>query len=202
MRRSILLMLVLILVSCAAILVGKQPQAARVEFKSAKSGPNGTMTASSQTNVEAFLAKRAGKYVTATHLFLNPNEPSFAGTASISPILDGKFIREDTFTNAYGKHSEVHLFGYDHLRMEYQAVWMDSTSRRMQMMTGTSSDGGKTVTYSGWIGDGGCIGGPDPAGMTITIRQVDEDDFTVTATGAGRDGKEVPIEETTYTRKK
>ncbi len=200
MRRSVRLILVLSLGSCVAIFVGTQLQAAHVESKRAKAEASRVTAVSSQTNVEASLANRTGEYKTVTKLLLYPGESSFVGTARISPILDGKFIREDTFTDAYGKHSEVHLYGYDHLRNEYQAVWMDSTSRRMQMMTGTSSDEGKTVTYSGWIGLGGCIVGPHPAG--ITIRLFDIDHFSVTVTGAGRDEKEVAIEETTYTRKK
>jgi Protein of unknown function (DUF1579) len=199
MHRYMRLIRGLSLAGSVAILVGTRLPVSHVEFKRAESEVNGVTATSSQTSVEAFLARRTGEYTTATKLFLYPSEPSFAGTASISPILDGKFIREDTFTDAYGKHSEVHLFGYDHLKNEYQAVWMDSTSRRMQMMTGTSSDSGKTVTYSGWIGVGDADG---QHALGITVRQVDEDHFTVTITSAGHDGKEVPIEETKYARKK
>jgi hypothetical protein len=199
MRNRMRLTLGLSLAGCVAILVGTRLQASRTELRSAKSEVVGVTAGSSQISVEAFLAKRVGKYVTVTKLFLSPSEPPFVGTARISSILEGRFLREDTFTKAHGKHSEVHLFGYDHLRKESQAVWMDSTSLRMQMMTGTGSDDGKTVTYSGWVGVGDADG---QLSLRITTRQVDEDHFTVTATGVGRDGNEVPIEETTYTRKK
>jgi hypothetical protein len=199
MRGSIPLILVLSLVSWVAIFVGTQLQAAHVELSSARSEVARVTADSLQTSVEAFLARRAGNYATVTKLFLQPGEPSCVGTARISPILEGRFIREDTFTKAYGKHSEVHLFGYDRLRNEYQAVWTDPTSRRMQMMTGTGSDEGKSVTYSGWIGVGDADG---QHALGITIRQVDENHFTVTVTGSGRDGEHVLIEETTYTRKK
>jgi hypothetical protein len=193
------LILGLSLAVCVAILAATRLQASRIDFKRAKSEPNSMMAASLQTSAEASLARRTGEYVTMTKLLLYPGEPLFAGTASFSPILDGRFIREDTFTDAYGKHSEVHLFGYDHLRNEYQAVWMDSTSRRMQMMTGTSADEGKTISYSGWIGVGDTDGAHP---LEITIHQVDEDHFTITITSTGLEGKEVPIEETAYTRKK
>lgn len=199
MGNRIRLVVGLSLAVCLAIRVGTRLQASRVELKSAESEANGMTAAFSRTSAEAFLAKRTGEYVTVTKLLLYPGAPSFTGTATISPFLDGKFIREDAYAAAYGKHSELRLFGYDHLSSRYQAVWMDSTSQRMQMMTGTSADEGKTISYSGWIGFGDADG-PHPLG--ITIRQVDEDHFTVTITNAGRDGKEVVIEETAYTRKK
>jgi uncharacterized protein DUF1579 len=199
MRCSKRLALALFLVSSGAVFVGTRVHAVHAESKSANFEPVRMMADPSQTGTGAFLAKRTGEYVTMTKLLLYPREPSFAGTASISPMLDGRFIREDTFTDAYGKHSEVHLFGYDHVKNEYQAVWMDSTSRRMQMMTGTSTDEGKTISYSGWIGFGDADG---PLPLGVTIHQADEDHFTITITSAGLDGKEVPIEETAYTRKK
>jgi Protein of unknown function (DUF1579) len=114
-------------------------------------------------------------------------------------ILNGKFLREETFTDAYGAYSEVRFFGYDHLNNEYQATSMDTYSRRMQMMTGKGSEDGKTVTYSGWIGMGDF--GPANHGG-IRIHQIDEDHFTATSWVSGQGGTEILINETTYTRKK
>jgi hypothetical protein len=183
------------LASCLAIPLGAAAQDASKKSRDGSSG--GAPAASSSGAAEAFLVKRTGEYVTGTKFLDHPSEPEMTGTARIKTILGGKFIREETFTEAYGAYSELQLYGYDHIRSEHQAVWMDSRSQRIQMMTGTSSHEGKTVIYSGWTGIG-CIG---PSHVVIKIDQLDGDHFVVTMMSKGSDGEETAFQQTSYTRK-
>jgi hypothetical protein len=172
---------------------------ARAQQANAKTGDavsDGQATvASKPKSAGALLAKRAGKYTTRSKFYYYPDEV-VTGTAEISPILDGSFIREETYTETFGKHYEIHFYGYDRLKNEYQAVSMEKTQPRIQMMTGTSSDGGVTVIYSGWMGFT-CIGF---ASTFIKIHQVDDDHFTITYLAALDGRPESAFEETTYTR--
>ncbi|MFZ0523707.1 MAG: DUF1579 family protein [Candidatus Acidiferrales bacterium] len=195
MRNLVHVIVGISLASCLTIPLSTAAQ--DVGKKSCGASSGGALPASRNGPVEAFLAKRTGEYVTRTKFLNHPSEPEMIGTARITTIIGGKFIREETFTEAYGAHSEVHLYGYDHIRSEYQAVWMDSTSQRIQMMTGTSSNEGMTVIYSGWTGIG-CIGLSD---VVIRIDQLDDDHIVVTMMTRASDGKESAFQETSYTRK-
>jgi Protein of unknown function (DUF1579) len=135
------------------------------------------------TREEASLAKREGDYVTSTKLLMQEGQPEFAGTASLAMILNGRFLREETFTDAYGAYSAVRFFGYDHLNNEYQAVSMDMHSHRMHRMAGKNSEDGKTVTYSGWL-EMSDFGPPNYGGLTIH-----QDHFTVTSWVRGQSGR-------------
>lgn len=192
--RSLLHLLLGISLVSVAISLGAAVRGAGEKSHEASSGY--ALAPSTNGAPDAFLAERQGEYFTRTRFLDHPSEPEMIGTARITPMLGGKFIREETSTEAYGAHSEVRLYGYDHLNSQYQAVWMDSTSQRMQMMTGTSLNEGKTVIYSGWTGVT-CIG---PSHLLIKIHQLDKDDFVVTMmTDSG--GKATAFQETSYTRK-
>jgi hypothetical protein len=68
----------------------------------------------------------------------------------------------------------------------------------MLILTGTSSDGGKTIDLTGVTQN---VRGEKIPLHTI-IRQLDDNQFVVTLMTTGGDGKEAAFQETTYTRKK
>jgi hypothetical protein len=64
-------------------------------------------------------------------------------------------------------------------------------------LTGTSSDGGKTIDYTGAT--------DEPSGklpLHARVHQIDDDNFVVTLYSNGPDGKEAAFQETAYARKK
>ncbi len=150
---------------------------------------------------QQFLAKRAGEY-TRTIRFLGQQgadaEP-FTGTSKISVILNGHFIREDNEDVVFGRPvTGMRVYGYNNATKHFEAVSMYTMSNAILMFAGTSSDGGRTVDYAS-IPDSANAAGP---ALHMRMRQVNDDEFVITLSSVGSDGKETPFNETTYTRKK
>lgn len=150
---------------------------------------------------QASLAKLAGEYnriiqfVGQTGAAAAPS----SGTANISVVLGGRFILEESMDTVFGRPVEgLRLYGYNNVTKQYEMARMYTMSTAITIMKGTSSDGGKTIDF---------IGDTDTSGMgkmplQAHFRQVDDDQFVVTLSTAGPDGKESAFQETTYTRKK
>jgi hypothetical protein len=145
---------------------------------------------------QAFLAKRAGEYTRVIKFIGQTGE--WNGTAKISVILGGRFILEETSDTVFGRPVEGRrIFGYNNATKQYEMISMYTMSTAITKLTGTTSDNGKTVEYSGMS--------DEPRGkipLHASVRQVDEDHFVVTLSTTGPDGKFTPFQETSYTRKK
>jgi hypothetical protein len=150
---------------------------------------------------QAFLARRAGEY-TRTIKFVGQggaDASSFSGTAKISTALGGRFLVEENNDVVFGRPvSGMRIYGFNNVTKQYEAVSMYTMSTAMLRMTGTSSDGGKTIDFTGTSVD--LHGGTVP--LHLVVRQVDDDEFVVTLMSTGADGKEAAFQETTYSRKK
>ena len=147
------------------------------------------------------LTKRAGEY-TRTIQFLgqmgSQGAPS-TGTSKISVILNGRFIQEQNEDVVFGRPvSGMRIYGYNDATQQYEAAWMYTMSPAILTLTGTSTDGGKTVNYSGVTETSG--GGKTP--LHARFVQVNDDEFVIRLSTVGPDGKETPFQETTYKRKK
>lgn len=150
---------------------------------------------------QAFLAKRAGEYTRVVKFLGQPNADTTAGTGTskISVVLDGRFIQEENNDTVFGKPvSGLRLWGYNNVTKQYEAVWTYTMSTAILMLTGTSSDGGKTIEYTSTSGTPGGNNSP----LHARVLQVSDDQFVVTLSSAGPDGKVAAFQETTYTRKK
>jgi hypothetical protein len=160
-----------------------------------------TLDATKPGAEQAFLAKRAGEY-TRTIKFVGQagaDANSFTGTAKISVALGGRFIVEENNDVVFGRPvSGMRIYGFNNITKRYEAVSMYTMSTAMLRMTGTSSDGGKTIDFTDTSTD--LHGGTAP--LHLLVRQVDDDQFVVTLMSTGEDGKEAAFQETTYTRKK
>lgn len=150
---------------------------------------------------QASLAKLAGEYNRIV-LFVGQTGAAAApssGTAKISVVLGGRFILEESMDTVFGRPVEgLRLYGYNNVTKQYEMARMYTMSTGITMMKGTSSDGGKTIDFSGETDTSGMAKMP----LHAHFRQVDDDQFVVTLSTAGPDGKESPFQETTYTRKK
>lgn len=149
---------------------------------------------------QEFLAKRAGEYTRVIKFVGQPGAGAmqFSGTSKISVVLDGRFILEENSDIAFGHPVQgLRLWGYNNVTKQYEAVWTYTMSTAIMKLTGTSSDGGRTIDYTGTT--------DEPSGklpLHARVRQIDDDSFVVTLYSNGPDGKEAAFQETTYARKK
>jgi hypothetical protein len=150
---------------------------------------------------QEFLAKRAGEYIRTIKFVAQPNADATAstGTSKISVVLGGRFIVEENDDTVFGRPvSGTRIYGFNNIAKQYEAVSMYTGSTAIVFLTGTSSDGGKTIDLTGVTQNH--RGEETP--LHSIIRQVDDNQFIVTLMSAGADGKEAAFQETTYTRKK
>jgi Protein of unknown function (DUF1579) len=147
------------------------------------------------------LAKLAGDY-TRVIKFLGAAGAGIApssGTAKISSVLGGRFLLEESTDTVMGRTVDgLRLYGYNNDTKQYEMVRTYTMSTAMTMMTGTTSDGGKTIDF---------VGSTDAAGKAVAplhaqFRVLSDDNFIVTLSTIGDDGKDAPFQSTEYARKK
>lgn len=145
---------------------------------------------------QAFLAKRAGNYTRVIKFVGQPGE--WKGTSRISVILGGRFIMERNRDAVMGHPVEgIRILGYDNASKHYEMISMYTMSTGIMKFTGTSDDGGRTVDYSAMSSEP-----QGQAPLHALIRQVNDNEFVVTLSTRGPDGKFKPFQETSYTRVK
>lgn len=167
------------------------------------SGDSGQRSASpsSPGPEQASLAKLAGNYDRVIK-FLGPNAagmPSFSGTCKISVVLGGRFLMEESTDTVMGRTVDgLRLYGYNNATKQYEMARMYTMSTAITMMSGSSSDGGTTIDFTGSTDNAGASKSP----LHAKLRIVNGDGFEVTMSTTGDDGKDAPFQSTTYTRKK
>jgi len=126
-------------------------------------------------------------------------QPS-SGTCTFSVELGGRFIVEKSHDVVFGRPIEgLRIYGYNDKTKEYEMARMYTMSNGITLMKGTSSDGGKTIDY---VGEGAGMGAGGMSPLKAKFVQVDADRFTVTMSTTDASGKDMPFQETDYTRKK
>jgi hypothetical protein len=151
--------------------------------------------------VHEALARRAGDYDTVSRFTpsagATPVESK--GTAKITPAVDGRFLLEESTGTLFGQPVKaLRLLGYNSRTKQYEATWTYSMATGMMSMTGTSSDGGKTIEWTEINPTGRGAASP----LHITTRYIDDDKFVTEMTMRAADGKVGPTLEAIYTRKK
>lgn len=147
--------------------------------------------------IHAQLMKRAGKYTT-TMTFSAPGTElqESTGTATLKPILGGRFLEEENSGESLGQPSAgLRLYGYNNGSKQYEAIWIYNGSTAFLVLDGSSDDNGKTVRYTG------AFIGPDGSKQTlrVIVEQQDADHFVVRLLGEGPGGATSTLT-TTYTR--
>jgi hypothetical protein len=148
----------------------------------------------------AFLIKLTGEYDRVIK-FLGQQgataQPS-SGTCTFSAELGGRFVVEKSHDVVFGRPVDgLRIYGYDDAAKQYEMARMYTMSNGITLMKGTSSDGGKTIDY---VGEGGGTGNNMP--LRAKLERVSDDEFSVTMSTADANGKDMPFQETIYTRKK
>ncbi len=150
----------------------------------------------------AMLAKLAGnydrviKFVGQTGTMAQPS----SGTCTFSLELGGRFIVEKSHDVVFGRPVDgLRIYGYNDATKEYEMARMYTMSNGITLMKGTSSDGGKTIDY---VGEATGMRAAGAAPLRAKFVRVDADRFTVTMSTTDASGKDMPFQETIYTRKK
>ena len=100
----------------------------------------------------AQLGKLAGTWdVDCTMWMMEGQDPvESTGRAVFTPVFDGRFVQCEFTGSFMGQpfHGRSTL-GYDRAAKRYFSTWHDNMATGFVYLSGTSSDGGKTITYTG-----------------------------------------------------
>jgi hypothetical protein len=189
MRHLLIIVLVILAAGAAAAEQGTAP------------GQMPDMTLAQPGPEHQALAKLAGKWDVAAKMWMEPGKPPMesTGSSTMEVILDGRYLRQDYRGEIMGQpFTGIGIEGFDRVKNAYTSTWLDSMSTGIMNMDGTSSDGGKTITYEG---DYSCpMEKRQIQGRSVTTI-VDDDTFTVTMYST-REGSEAKTMELRYTRAK
>ena len=193
MRHLLLIPLTLVLVAGCAVAADQAAGSA--------SGQMPDMTLAQPGPEHQHLAKLAGTWDVKATMWMEPGKPPMesTGTATMAVILDGRYLHQDYKGELMGQpFTGIGIEGFDRVKMAYTTTWIDSMSTGVMHMDGTSSDGGKTISYAG---DFSCpMEKTQIKGRSITT-MTDDKTFMVTMF-ATRGGSESKSMELRYTRAK
>jgi hypothetical protein len=147
------------------------------------------------------IAKVAGTWNVDCTMWMKEGEDPIesTGLAIFTPMFDGRFVNCEYKGTFMGQpfHGRSTL-GYDRAAKRYFTTWHDSMATGFTYLSGTSSDGGRTIVYTG---ESVC-----PQQGPINLRQVEthesDDRFTLTMYQTPQGGgKETKAMELVYVRK-
>jgi len=151
-----------------------------------------------KTDQHTNLAKAAGtwNYIMKHWTPGTGEEVESEGEAKFKSVLDGRWLRQDFASEWEGQpYQGVGYSGYDTIKKKYVSLWLDSMSNTTDLMWGTASRDGKTVTYTGKM--------PTPSGPTdcrMVISCPGDDEMTMEYYMNMPDGSEFQMMEIDYTR--
>lgn len=143
-----------------------------------------------------------GTFDTKTTFWMAPGGPpsSSTGTSVNTWIMGGRYVEQRFNGSVMGMPFEgLGYTGYDNVSGKYWGTWIDSMSTGVMTSTGSSSDGGKSYTFSSTMNDP--MTGKATQ-MEERIAVIDKDHHNFEMWGAAPDGKNYKMMEINYTRKK
>jgi hypothetical protein len=143
-----------------------------------------------------------GTWTASVKSYMDPTKPPVesTGTSTYSSLMDGRYLQENVESTFMGQPFHGHgIYGYDNALKKYVSTWVDSMGTGIMYSTGTSTDGGKTITYTGKATDP--MTGKEQS-YRSTMHMVTNDQYHFEMFGPGPDGKEAKMMEITYNRKK
>ena len=148
------------------------------------------------------LAMMAGTWDTSVKSYMeDPAKPTETkGTSTFASIMDGRYLQETAEGDFNGMPFHgMGVYGYDNAMKTYVGSWIDSMGTGIMSITGTSTDGGKTIH---WKGSATNPMTGKPSAFRSVMHQVSDDEYHFEMYGVGMDGKMGKQMEITYTRKK
>ena len=147
------------------------------------------------------LGTMAGSWTAKVSMWMGPGtEPMLSdGTSTSQWVLDGRYLEQRFHGSMMGTPFDgLGYTGYDNLKQQYWATWMDSGSTGVFLATGSATDA-KTMSFSGTMADP--MTGKDTTTETRLLL-TDADHHTMEMWGPAPDGKNFKMMEIRYTRKK
>jgi hypothetical protein len=121
------------------------------------------------------------------------------GTMTNKMVLGGRFLQGDFKGEFMGQpFTGMSMTGYDNMKKQYTAGWIDSMSTAMMMSSGTADSTGKIITMTATVDCPMEQGGPKTMKQVTTI--VDKDHHTYECYEVAKDGKETKVMTIKYTR--
>jgi hypothetical protein len=121
------------------------------------------------------LAKLAGEYkLTSQYRPSVGPESEDSGTAKITVILDGRYLREEASGTMLGKaYSALRLYGYNEAAKQFEGMWLYTGNPGMMTMVGTG-DGTNYRFDASFDGKDGA-----KSNMHVRLDVIDENSFLV-----------------------
>lgn len=177
----------------------QQPAAAQQPQPTPEETAQRETAAAQPGEIHRAMAARVGDFTTVTRFRTAPDAApqESSGTARITSIMDGRFLLEEG-SGAQGGQTVTtwRLWGLNNGSQRYESVWVWNLSTGLLNLSGTSTDGGRTIDWTGSYDD---ATGQSRA-LQGRTRQPDADHFTIELFGPGPDGKPFTVVETEYTR--
>lgn len=152
------------------------------------------------SEIHSKMAMRVGDYVISSKFtFPDGKTQESKGTAKLTMILDGRFLKEENSSTMMGKQiTGFRLFGFNTEAGQFEAIWTYTGATSMMRLIGKMTEEGKTLEFKATVD-----GGKDKAAtFNITYHLVDEDTFRVELVSRLADGAKGPTLESTYKRKR
>jgi hypothetical protein len=147
------------------------------------------------------LASFVGTWDATVKSYMQPGAPPQVshGTATNKAILGGRYVQTEFSGDFMGMpYNGMGYWGYDNVKKQYVATWMDNMSTAVMMTTG-KMDGPNQYTFTGSATDP--MTGKDMP-FTEKWTATDNDHNTFEMWGPAPDGKMFKMMEISYTRKK
>ncbi len=99
----------------------------------------------------ALLKPMEGSWKAMCKMWMGPGEPTISeGTAVKKLIYGGRFLHGTHKSTMMGQPFEgMEIFGYDNMKKQFFATWIDSMSTSIYVSTGSYDPASKTFTMSG-----------------------------------------------------
>jgi hypothetical protein len=152
-------------------------------------------------DVHKTMANLAGTWDSTIKSYMPGAEPTEQkGTSTFESIMDGRYVVEKAEGNFMGMPFHgMGVYGYDNGSKHYVSTWVDNMGTGMMSGTGTSDDGGKTIT---WVQKGfDPMSGKEQSYRSV-MHMMSADQYHFEMYGPDPSGKEMKMMEITYDRKK
>jgi len=198
MKLKVWLSVCALLVSSVVFAQDKPQQPTQDELKA---GMDAMMKAAAPGEPHKKLAALVGTWDATVKTYMRPDaQPAISHAVGTNKtILGGRYIQQDFNGDFMGMpFSGVGYWGYDNLKKQYIAAWMDNMGTGVMTLTGTQ-DSPTQYTFKGTAPDP--MSGKDTAFEEHLIIS-DNDHHTLEMYGPTPDGKMFKMMEINYSRKK
>lgn len=191
-----------LLVVCASASQAEEPKKMQQPSAEEKAQMEAMMKAATPGDMHKKLSAMVGTFEVKVTMWNMPGQPptDSTGTAENTWVLGGRFVEQKFTGNFMGMPFDgIGYTGYDNIKKEYVATWIDNFGTQMMISNGNLGADGKTYSFTSSMSDP-MSGKTMPVQEKVTV--VDDDHHVMEMWGPAPDGKMYKMMAITYTRKK